>query len=169
LKMFLFGCLTAVTLTVIGTWTYLELGFAVMRSDENPPAWESWLMSSAVHASVRRRAPKLPSPFPATDDRLIAGGKLYLDDCVGCHGEPGKPPSDFGATFYPRVPQFPQVGTQYTEAEVFWIAKHGIRRTGMYPQGPSYSDDKLWSLAAFITRANNLPSTVKDRIQPEAK
>jgi len=163
--MFAFGFLTALALTVMAAWTCLKFGFADMRSDQNPPAWESRLMYRAVHASVRRQAPKMASPFPVTDQRLIEGAKLYLNDCVGCHGAPGKPPSDFGATFYPRAPQFPQIGTTYSEAEVFWIAKHGIRRTGMYPQGPSYADDKLWSLAAFITRANHLPSTVMRIIQ----
>ena len=168
MKMFAIGFLTSVILMVIGAWVYLEAGLADMRSDEDPPAWESRLMYSAVHASVHRRAPRLQSPFPVTDEGLIAGGKLYLDDCVGCHGAPGKPPSDFGATFYPRAPQFPQIGTQYSEAEVFWIAKHGIRRTGMHPQAPFYSDDKLWSLAAFITRANHLPPTVVEGLQPES-
>lgn len=168
MKMFVLGFLTSVILIILGVWVCLEAGFADMRSDEEPPAWESRLMYSAVHASVHRQAPKVRCPFPITDELLIAGGKLYLDDCVGCHGAPGKPPSDFGATFYPRAPQFPQIGTQYSEAEVFWIAKHGIRRTGMHPQGTFYSDDKLWSLAAFITRANQLPPTVVKGLEPQS-
>jgi cytochrome c553 len=167
MKLFALGFLTALALILIGACLYLEFGFADMRSDENPPSWERGLMYSAVHASVRRSAPKMQSPFPATDERLIASAKLYLNDCVGCHGAPGKSPSEFGGTFYPRAPQFPQIGTQYSEAEVFWVAKHGIRMTGMYPQGPYYSDDQLWSLAAFITRANNLPSAVLHGIEPQ--
>jgi len=166
-KLYALGFLAALALIVIGGCVYLECGFADVRSDENPPSWESGLMSSAVHASVRRGAPKLQNPFSPTDERLIVGAKLYLNDCVGCHGAPGRPPSDFGATFYPRAPQFPQIGTRYSEAEVFWVAKHGIRMTGMYPQGPYYSDDELWSLAAFITRANNLPSAVLNGIAPQ--
>jgi hypothetical protein len=81
---------------------------------------------------------------------------------VGCHGAPGKP-SEFGVLFYPPAPQFFQMGTQFSESEIVWIGRHGIRRTGMYPQ--SYTDDKLWTLAAFITRAKNLSPSVLNGIQ----
>jgi mono/diheme cytochrome c family protein len=103
----------------------------------------------------------LNSPLLESDETLIAGGKLYLNDCVGCHGAPGKPPSDFGATFYPPAPQLARDGTTYSEGEVYWIAKHGIRRTGMSAQSSSYSDQQLWLLAGFITRITNLPPRVR--------
>ena len=127
---------------------------------------EAGFMTASLQASVRRRAPQIQNPLANSDDTLIAGGKLYLNDCVGCHGEPGQPPSDFGATFYPPAPQFPSAGTQFSEAQIFWVAKNGIRLTGMYPQGASYSDSQLWSLAAFIRRARNLPPAVVKSIQP---
>jgi mono/diheme cytochrome c family protein len=106
--------------------------------------------------------------LPQSDETLIAGGKLYLNDCVGCHGEPGQPPSQLGGTFYPPAPQFPGVGTKYSESEVFWIAKHGIRRTGMSAQASSYKDPELWALAAFISRVPNLPPSVLAGIRQEA-
>jgi mono/diheme cytochrome c family protein len=165
-KNFLLGALAAIVVPALAAIVYLGLGFASIASDAKPPAWETRLMYNAVHASVRRSAPKLQSPLPANDETVIAGGKLYLNDCVGCHGAPGKPPSEFGATFYPPAPQFPAVGTQYSQAEVFWIAKHGIRHTGMYPQGPSYKDENLWRLAAFITAANHLSPAVAQALQP---
>ena len=89
---------------------------------------------------------------------MIAGGKLYLNDCVGCHGAPGKPPSDFGATFYPPAPQLARDGTTYSEPEIYWVAKHGIRRTGMSEQGSTYTDEHLWQLAAFISHITALPA-----------
>jgi mono/diheme cytochrome c family protein len=167
MKNFLLGALAAIVLLAIATFTYLGLGFASINSDAKPPEWEARLMYRAIHASVRRSAPNLQSPLPATDETVIAGGKLYLSDCVGCHGAPGQPPSDFGATFYPPAPQFPVVGTQYSPAEVFWIAKHGIRHTGMYPQGSSYKEESLWRLAAFITNANHLSPGVSQALQPK--
>ena len=167
MKNFLLGALAAIVLPAIATFAYLGLGFASINSDAQPPAWEAKLMYHAIHASVRRSAPKLQSPLPAADETVIAGGKLYLNDCVGCHGAPGQPPSDFGATFYPPAPQFPAVGTQYSQAEVFLIAKHGIRHTGMYPQGSSYKDESLWRLAAFITAANHLSPSVTQALEPK--
>jgi mono/diheme cytochrome c family protein len=159
------GFIVGVIVLVSGTLVYLRLGLLDVRSDARMSELTARLLYSGIHASVRRTAPKSRNPLPQNDETLIAGGKLYLNDCVGCHGELGKPPSDFGATFYPPAPQFPRVGTKYSEAEVFWVAKHGIRRTGMAAQGSSYSDLQLWSLAAFISHLPNLPPPVLEGIQ----
>jgi len=66
---------------------------------------------------------------------------------------------------YPRVPQLPQSGTQYSEPELYWIVKHGIRHTAMSAYGPFYSEKQLWAIANFLRRINNLPPGVLDRIQ----
>jgi cytochrome c553 len=87
-----------------------------------------------------------------------------MNDCIGCHGEPGQPASSFGLSFYPPAPQFAHAGTQYSEAQLFWVAKHGIRMSGMYPQS-RYSDADLWSLAAFISHLKTLPPAVVKAIQ----
>lgn len=168
MKKFILGSLAAisvVSVVAVGALGYLGLGFAPVGADVKPGGLETELMSSTVHASVRRSAPKVQDLQAPTDETLIAGGKLYFDDCVGCYGEPGKP-SEFGALFYPPAPQFFQVGTQYSESEIFWVAKHGIRRTGMNPQY-FYSDDKLWFLAAFIKRLNNLSPAFLEDIQQQ--
>jgi mono/diheme cytochrome c family protein len=33
----------------------------------------------------------MANPFPPTEENLIAGGKIYLNECAGCHGTPRKP------------------------------------------------------------------------------
>ncbi len=166
MKKFLFGFVTGAFLLAIGVHGYLRLGLADVRADAPTAAWATRWMYSSAHASVRRTVPPaLKSPLSPSDETLIAGGKLYLNDCVGCHGAPGKPPSDFGATFYPPAPQLARDGTRYTEGQIFWIAKHGIRRTGMSEQGSSYSDQQLWSLAAFIYRITSLPPQVSAGIE----
>jgi mono/diheme cytochrome c family protein len=168
MKNFIGGFIAGTFLLIVGALGYLRLGLLDIRSSVPVPVLTGRFLFSGIHASVRRTSPKLQNPLPQSDETLIAGGKLYLNDCVGCHGEPGKPPSDFGATFYPPAPQFPRVGTNYSEAEVFWVAKHGIRRTGMSAQGSSYTDPKLWMLAAFISRFPNLPPRVLEGIRQNA-
>jgi mono/diheme cytochrome c family protein len=124
-------------------------------------------MFSAVHASVRRRAPEIPNPVPATDENLIAGGKVYLDGCAGCHGTPGKPDTA-SDSLYPPIPQLPETGTTYTEAQIFWIAKHGIRLSGMFANGKWDSDEKLWQAAGYIKRIKSLPPNVEQQLaRPE--
>ena len=90
MKPLLLGFLATIALLLGAVVGYLQLGFAEARADVRAPAWQSGLMQFAVHASVRRRAPRIQSPVPHTDEELIAGGKLYLDGCAGCHGRPGR-------------------------------------------------------------------------------
>ena len=169
MKNFVGGALAAIVVLAVGALAYFGLGFAAVGADARPSAWEAAIMDSAVHASVRRRAPRIQNPLVPADEILIKGGKLYMDDCAGCHGVPGGPATKYSTTFYPKVPQFPLLGTQYSEAEVFWVAKHGIRRTGMSAQGPYYTDVELWSLSVFITRIKDLSPGVLQGIQQQSK
>ncbi len=162
MRNFLAGILAAATLFILGGLAYLQLGFGEVRADLPPGRWEKTLMFSSVHASVRRHAPELPNPIPPTDENLIAGGKIYLNEWAGCHGTPGKP--DLGDVLYPPIPQLPLTGTEYTEAQIFWVAKHGIRLSGMFANGKWDSDQKLWTAAAYIKRIKSLPLRVEQEL-----
>jgi len=56
------------------------------------------------------------------------------------------------------------MGTQYSEAQIFWIAKHGIRLSGMFANGKFDSDQKLWTITAYIARIKSLPPRVQEEI-----
>ena len=165
MKYFFLGVFTTLAALAVGGFAYLWLGWAEVRGDLPPSRLESYLMTKSVHASVRRRAPELPNPVAPTDENLIAGGKIYLGECAGCHGIPGAPDSEStAASLYPPVPQLPKVGTEYSEAQIFWIAKHGVRRTGMFANGKWDSDKKLWTAAAYVQRIKSLPPHVQQEL-----
>jgi mono/diheme cytochrome c family protein len=164
MKTSLLGFIAAFLVLPAGSVAYFRLGFAEVSSDASPAAWEIRLMHSAVHASIGRSAAQIPTAPPGDlEEALVEGGKLYLNGCAGCHGEPGKPEQD--RSHYPRVPQLAQVGTQYSDAEVYWIVKHGIRMTAMSAYGPFYSDREMWILASFVRRIDKLPPGTWERIQ----
>jgi mono/diheme cytochrome c family protein len=168
-KHFFLGVLFTLLIVFLGGFAYLRLGFAEIRGDLPPSNWERALLFSAAHASVRRRAPELPNPVPPTDENLIAGARIYSDECAGCHGAAGKP-DQTGDSLYPPIPQLPVVGTTYTEAQIFWVAKHGIRLSGMFANGKWDSDQKLWTVAAYIKRIKSLPPRVEqDLAKPTSK
>jgi cytochrome c553 len=169
-KRFIAGFLAGTIALALAVGVVVRLGLPDVGADAAIPSWYDRWLSTSIHRSVKREASALTTLAPATDQELIAGGKLFLNDCVGCHGEPGKPPSDFGATFYPRAPQLALAGTSYTPTQIYWIAKNGIRRTGMASQSDSYSDEKLRLLAMFIGRMRTLPPDVDSALhaKPEA-
>lgn len=167
MKNFLLGALLTLLILVLGSFAYLRLGYAEVRGDLPPSNWERVLMFSAAHASVRRRAQELPNPVSPTDENLIAGGKIYSDECAGCHGAVGKQ-DQTGDSLYPPIPQLPLVGTTYTEAQIFWVAKHGIRLSGMFANGKWDSDQKLWTVAAYIKRIKSLPPRVQEELAKPA-
>jgi len=164
MKNFLLGIVATLVALGLGTFVYLRLGFAEVRADLPPAAWEMQLFPTFVRASVQRRAPRIPNPYPTTDALLIEGGKVYLEGCAGCHGGLDKPDENSGALF-PPAPDFPRAGTAYTETQIFWIAKHGLRRTGMFAAGMFNSDEKLWKAAAFIYHIKSLPPNVKAALE----
>jgi thiosulfate dehydrogenase len=160
-----FSTLAVLTLAVLG---YIRFGFAEVQSDIPPSVFESSLMRAGVHASLRREAPNTPNPVPPTDANLIAGGKFYLNACSGCHGTPGKPFGKGGPILFPPIPELPVVGTDLSESQIFWAAKHGIRRSGMFANGVWAKDQDLWAVAAYIKRMNSLSSSVKEAIDKPA-
>ncbi|HTP43357.1 MAG TPA: cytochrome c [Candidatus Acidoferrum sp.] len=164
MRNFLLGVVTGAILFGLGVILYLRLGFNEVRGDLAPGWFENNLMTAAVHASVRREAPEVPNPVESTDENLIAGGKLFANNCAGCHGALIGAEDNSDALF-PRIPQLHNVGTSYTEAQIFWIAKHGIRRSGMFANGKWYPDKDLWAMAAYIKRIRNLPPTVKTALE----
>src|SRR5579871_4836400 len=164
MKNFAIGFVTPFILFPLGVLTYFALGFAGTPSDVKPPAWETAIMQPSVRAAVKRNAANISAPGKATEDSIVAGGKLYVMGCMGCHGEPGKPYAEDHAN-YPPVPQLPHVGTQYSEPEIYWIIKHGIRMTAMSAYGSFYKEDQLWSLAAFVRRINTLTPAEIQSIQ----
>ena len=103
MKNFVLGVIFTVAVFIVGALAYLLLGFAEVRGDVPGTQLESRLMTAAVHASVRRHAPELANPFPPSDETLVAGGKIFLNECAGCHGTPGKA-TDYSNKLYPPAP-----------------------------------------------------------------
>src|SRR5215475_11783293 len=126
---FVSGIAAVVAVGIIGGVFVTKLGLIPINADTPPPASEKSLAESAVDASVARHASPEPNPLPATDDNLKAGVEIYRTECARCHGQAKGRNSAFGASFYPPAPQLPGRSTDHSEAELFWIVKHGIRNT----------------------------------------
>jgi mono/diheme cytochrome c family protein len=157
---------TLLVLPILAAGAFL-LGLPAVNGDSRSPAWQSGLFATAVRAAVHHSASATPSPLAPTEATLVAGGKRYLNTCAGCHGGLGMPPRQH--VFFTPPPELCRIGTRYSEPEIYWIVKHGIRRTGMSAYGPFLSEEKLWQVAAFVHRLPDLPPAVRSALtQPVA-
>jgi mono/diheme cytochrome c family protein len=172
-KQFIQGLLTGMTAVLAGATVIallvMKLGPVPVNADQQPPALEARLLGLAVHASVARHAQERPNPAPPTEENLIAGMAIYTQMCAKCHGQPNAGPSIYGESFYPPAPQLAGHPPEYTEAEIFWIVKHGIRNTAMPAWGRQLSDENIWQVVAFLKRLDALPPAVTAEWKKEAR
>jgi len=106
--------------------------------------------------SVKAHATGIVPPVGLDDEsKIITGVEHFADHCAVCHGAPGVPKSDISNGLYPRPPELAVSATRYTDAELFWVVKHGIKMTGM-PSWGDHSDDEIWATVAFLRKLPEL-------------
>jgi mono/diheme cytochrome c family protein len=139
-------------------------GWLPSDSRTAPPGWEASMGRRAVAASLGARADGLQNPIPATDEAaLLAGMRLYRENCAGCHGGIRGPSSWGSGGFYPRVPQFWQEPVAVTPAEAFVAVRDGIRYSGMGAWQGILTEPEMWQVANFVSRMHALPAPVDAR------
>lgn len=133
-------------------------GLVPVQADAAPSALEKRFFAMAVKASVHRRAAAEWTVAAFDEEDVQSGEAIYKAMCAQCHGQLNGKPSALGASFYPPAPALPGHSTNYDEAEVFWIVKHGIRNTGMPAWSHLLSDEDIRNVAAFVKQLGREPS-----------
>lgn len=140
----------------------LVIGVAASRFSlsalSDPGPVETFLATKAKHFLVHRSSRKGIPPAPSDrQTSLKEGESLFGTECGACHGLSGHSPTDAGQWMYPRAADLTSLDVQsYSDRDVFWIIKNGIRLSGMPAFGKVESDEHVWNLV-FYLRA--LPSS----------
>jgi mono/diheme cytochrome c family protein len=100
--------------------------------------------------SVERRAAAVPAHAAPSEAVPPRGAVAYHEMCVSCHGAPGVARSEIGSGMAPRPVDLVQVAPRWSDREVFWIVKHGMRLVGMPAFGPTHGDDEIWDIVTFV-------------------
>lgn len=101
-----------------------------------------------VHKSSRESAPAAPTDQAASTKE---GERLFGTECGACHGNSGHNPTDAGRWMYPRAADLTSRDSQsYSDQELFWIIKNGIRLSGMPAFGRVEPDDHIWDLVLYV-------------------
>lgn len=165
MRNFLLGLLAGILLIPL---TMLLAGyFGLFRTvaTSEPPRWEKAFAQRAFNASVTRRAPRAQNPIAPTEENLLAGLRLFRNNCAGCHGDSDQRSVWGTKAFYPRVPQFAFERPNKPDWQMFWIVKNGVRYSGMGGWQDLASDEQIWQMVTFLSRLDSLPPAVAAKWQ----
>ena len=127
----LLGFVLGLVVVLLGALLYFGLGLAPVATSAAPMPFERLLAGMALNARIKKEAPS-KAPLPADEANLLAGARIYREQCGVCHGLSGQPETPIAKGMYPHPPQlFTGHGvTDDPPGETYWKAANGIRLTG---------------------------------------
>ncbi len=148
-------------------WTMLAFGVVLigvgmmqfrLTALQEPGPLETRITNLAKRLVIRRASSRGIPPRPIdTKASVETGGTHYGLDCGICHGAGGSAQMPAGRWMYPRATDLTSKQVQsYSDQELFWIIKNGIRFTGMPAFGKVETADNIWGLVNYV---RTLPST----------
>jgi mono/diheme cytochrome c family protein len=144
------GAIIVIVLQVIALAAILYAGIYDVAATRPQSRMGEFLLRMVQVRSVARRATGVPAHVAPSDAVPPSGAGAYREMCVSCHGAPGVARSEIGTGMTPRPPDLSQVAPRWSDRELFWIVKHGIRLTGMPAFGPTHHDEELWDIVTFV-------------------
>lgn len=162
IKGIVIGFILAIAISVACVFLYFSAGMAPVATADPPMPFEKKLANMALDAHIEKQHIP-PSAVPADEPDLIAGARVYKQQCASCHGLPGQSPVDYATTMFPKPPQL-FVGKGVTDdpaSETYWKAANGIRLSGMPSFKAKLSDTELWQVSELLAHANEIPESVK--------
>lgn len=141
--------LSALAVSALAAGVVVHGGWVDVAASQRHPPWLEAVLHYGMERSVQRHARGIRAPGAREED-AEAGLADYRAMCETCHGAPGAPPSEIAEGLYPPPPQFAEADSERTDAELFWITKHGIQLTGMPAFGATHGDEELWNIVAVV-------------------
>jgi mono/diheme cytochrome c family protein len=168
LKSFVIGVLVGVLLLVGGVYYYFASGMAPVATADPPMPFEKKMASKALNAHIDKQNIATP-PVSADEPNLVAGAKVYKEQCAVCHGTPDQPSPAIAASMFPHATLiFKGKGvTDDPPTESYWKATNGIRLSGMPAFKGALTDTQLWQVAQFVANTDKLPDSAKKMLASE--
>jgi thiosulfate dehydrogenase len=162
MKSLLLGFVLGLLIVGLGVFLYFGMGLAPVATSAAPMPMERLLAGMALHARISKEAPK-QAPIPADEPNLLAGARIYRDQCSVCHGLNGQPETAIAKGMFPHPPQlFTGHGvTDDPAGETYWKAANGIRLTGMPGYTGSLTETQLWQVSLMLANADKLPPSAQ--------
>ena len=162
MKAFFATLVALVAAGLIGAYVFISMGAMPANADAPPSALESWAAKRSLHATIAREAPKGAPPLKPADETLLAGVRIYAENCAVCHGAADGRAANIASGLYQHAPQLATHGVEDDEeGETFWKVYHGIRLTGMPSYHGALSERQIWQVTLFLKHMDSLSPIVK--------
>jgi thiosulfate dehydrogenase len=168
-KGFVGGVLAGVVLLMGGVYFYFASGMAPAATTDPPMPYEKQVANKSLDAHIAKAT--IPPPaVPADEPNLVAGAKVYKDQCGVCHGLPNQPTPPIANGMFPHAPMlFTKHGvTDDPVGETYWKVVNGIRLTGMPGFKSTLTDTQLWQVTVLLAHADQLPDSAKQVLLQDA-
>jgi mono/diheme cytochrome c family protein len=111
---------------------------------------------TAKFEAVRRSGADVKVTLPSDPASLARGRSHYVENCLPCHGAPGVKRAEFAEGMNPIAPDIDGPLQGYTDGQLFWVIKNGIRATGMPAFAVNHTDEEIAAITAFVRRTPRL-------------
>lgn len=167
-KSFLIGVLIGIVLLAGSGYYYFVSGMAPAAAGDPPMPFERKIASRSLGAHIDKANVPAP-PIAADEENLLAGAKLYKENCAGCHGLPDHTPPVIAGNMFPHATlMFKGKGvSDDPPQESYWKAANGIRLTGMPAFKGELTNTQLWQVALLVANTDKLSDAVKKELEPE--
>ncbi|MEX2499882.1 MAG: cytochrome c [Wenzhouxiangellaceae bacterium] len=152
ISRFLRTLLVLLVIAIGGIVAYAYSGYYDLSVGTGHNAVTHWFFETLRDNSIERRAAAIEVPPLEGAEMVRAGAVGYDQSCAGCHGRPGREPSD---SFDPRPPALTR--GQGDPAATFWAIRNGIKMSAMPARGEDQmSNEDAWQIVAFLQTASSL-------------
>lgn len=164
MRGFIIGVILTLLVVFGGAYVYTTTGhFDTRAVGPVPSTFERRAANQSVDEWVDDHAPKQANPFQPTMENLTAGSDIYDKNCALCHGSLKEPVSAMRRKFYPSVPQLLNSTPDDPDGNLFYVAKYGIRFSGMPGWDGVLSDDDIWKTVLFIKNSDKMKNAGQEQ------
>ncbi|MES2327908.1 MAG: cytochrome c [Pseudomonadota bacterium] len=151
------GGLALAVLVPLGTFAFVKSGMFNVGASSPHSRFTTWLTHETMIHSVRSHAKAIVAPASVSAAQVRRGFCEYETHCVACHGASAVARQSWVSGMEPAPPYLVDATQKWRPRELFWIARNGIRMTGMPSWRNAMSGGQIWDVVAWLEASRDLP------------
>ena len=141
----------------LGVLAFVKSGLFNVAASHPHTKFTEWITHETMIHSVRRHADGVAPPGGVAPPQVLAGFCIYETHCVACHGAAAVARERWAGGLEPAPPYLLDATSKWTPPQLFWIAKNGIKMTGMPSWRDSLGDEQIWDVVGFVEAMRQMP------------